>query len=199
MSGIFSLEKLTTWILTDGLRVIGILLAAWVATRVLKIVLSRVVRRALQKGLDGLRAKKVAVELDEDRLKTLERVFRSILKTLIWVFAIVTVLPEFGVNIGPLLAGLGFAGLALGFGARTLIQDYISGLFILIEDQYRVGEEVELAGVKGTVKSLNLRRTMIEDGNKNLNFIPNNQIKKATNFSRKIKQKKAVRAKGRKK
>ncbi len=193
------MEKLTTWILTDGLRVIGILLAAWVATRVLKIVLSRVVRRALQKGLDGLRAKKVAVELDEDRLKTLERVFRSILKTLIWVFAIVTVLPEFGVNIGPLLAGLGFAGLALGFGARTLIQDYISGLFILIEDQYRVGEEVELAGVKGTVKSLNLRRTMIEDGNKNLNFIPNNQIKKATNFSRKIKQKKAVRAKGRKK
>jgi len=104
----------------------------------------------------------------------------------VWLIAILTILPEFGINIGPLLGGAGIVGLAIGMGSRSLIQDYLSGLFILFEDQYRVGEEIEIAGIKGRVKNLNLRRTVLENPKGTIFYIPNGQIRKVSNFSRSI-------------
>lgn len=173
-------DKIVFWVFDHGVRVVVILIVAWVLTRVSRVVIARLLRRFLKKS-DQLQ---MGLAFEEKRLETLEKVSRSILKSVIWLIAIITILPEFGVNIGPLLAGLGIAGLALGFGARSLVADYISGLFILIEDQFRVGEEVDIGGTKGKVKDFNLRRTVVEGEGGVLNFIPNSQIKKASNFSR---------------
>lgn len=179
------LDNLVAWALTSGIKVVVILIVAWVATRVAKLVIRKVLRNLVRVKNGIKQGRFEGIDLADERLKTLEKVCSSVAKTAVWLIALITLLPEFGVNIGPLLAGLGIAGLALGFGARSLVADYISGLFILLEDQYRIGEEVDISGTKGKVKDFNLRRTVIEDENGVLNFVPNSQIKKASNFSRK--------------
>ncbi len=160
-------DNLIAWAFTSGIKVVVILIIAWIVS-----------------GLAKLSIKKLLKNFTGERLKTLAEVSHSIVKTIIWIIAFITILPEFGVNIAPLLAGLGVLGLALGFGARSLVADYISGIFILIEDQYRLGETIEIDGVKGKVRGFNLRRTIIENENKVIVYIPNSQIKKASNFSR---------------
>ena len=176
------LTKLISWFFAHGIKIVGILLVAYVATRLLKVFLSKFLRNLIQKGFRTGKVK--SIQLEEKRLETLEKVSFSILKGVIWIVAILTILPELGINIGPLLAGIGVVGLALGLGARSLIQDYLSGLFILLEDQYRVGEEVEIGGKKGVVADFNLRRTVIKDTEGILHYLPNSQVKIASNFSR---------------
>ena len=95
------------------------------------------------------------------------------------------ILPELGINATPLLAGAGLVGLAIGMGAKNLIQDYLSGLFILLEDQYRAGEKVKIAGMEGEVKNFNLRRTVLQDETGNAYYIPNSQVTVVLNLSRK--------------
>ena len=95
------------------------------------------------------------------------------------------ILPEFGINPTPLLAGDGLVGLAIGLGSKNLVQDYLAGLFILLEDQYRIGEEVDIAGKKGTVVEVNLRRTIVRDADGTVHYIPNGQVKTTSNLSRK--------------
>jgi len=170
------------WVLAHGIKIGGILLVAFVAIRLLKVFLSKFLRNFIQKGFRAGKVK--SVQLEEKRLETLEKVSFSILKGVIWIVAIVTILPELGINIGPLLAGIGVIGLALGLGARSLIQDYLSGIFILLEDQYRVGEGVEIGGKKGMIADFNLRRTIIKDTEGTLHYLPNSQVKLASNFSR---------------
>ena len=174
------------WLLVKGVKIALILLSVFVLTRFLKIFLYKLSGNLLKKKGELEKAK---LKLEEERVKTLQNVLYSIAKTVIWSITVITILPEFGINIAPLLTGLGIGGLALGFGAKNLIQDYISGLFILIEDQFRVGEEVEIGGKKGKVIDFNLRRTILEDKDRTLHFIPHGQIKVATNFSRKIEKK----------
>jgi small conductance mechanosensitive channel len=176
------LEDTSIWFFTKGIKILVILLFAFLLTKIAKISISKFLKSIVKKK-DKL--EKVKLELQSQRIQTLEKVFYSITKTVIWIVAIITILPELGINIAPLLTGLGIGGLALGFGAKNLIQDYISGLFILIEDQFRVGEEVEIGGKKGKVIDFNLRRTVLENSEGVLHFIPNSQIKVATNFSRK--------------
>lgn len=177
------LENLISWVFTHGIKIVGILIVAWVLTRVTKVFISKFLRNFIKKGFKI--GKIENIKMEEKRLETLEKVSFSILKGVIWIIAILTILPEVGINIGPLLAGVGVGALALGLAARGLIQDYLSGIFILLEDQYRVGEEIEIAGSRGKVKDFNLRRTVIEDENGALHYIPSSQIKKASNFSRK--------------
>ena len=154
------------WVLSGGLKIIAIIIGACLANKLSKNFVGKLIKSS------------------EERLKTLVSVFTSFLGVVIWLIAILMILPEFGINIGPLLAGLGVAGLALGMGAKNVIQDYLNGLFILIEDQYRIGEEVEISGKKGKVKDLNLRRTILQDAEGKIHYIPSGQIKVVTNFSR---------------
>lgn len=165
------LDNLINWGLIKGIKIVVILISALIFIFLSKIFI-----------------KKILKNFKKERITTITKVFYSGAKTIIWIITILTLLPEFGVNIGPLLAGVGIVGLALGFGARNLVQDYISGLFILIEDQYRIGEKVEIGGVKGKVKDFNLRRTVIEEESGVLSYIPNSQIKKTSNFSRKKRE-----------
>jgi len=176
------LENLISWMISHGIKVLAILIVALIATRFVKIFISGFLKNLAK---NGIKLGKVESKFEEKRLETLEKVSFTLLKIIIWLIALITILPELGIEITPLLAGLGVGGLALGFGARSLIQDYLSGVFILLEDQYRVGEEIEIAGTKGKVKDFNLRITTIIDTENTLHYIPNSQIKKASNFSRK--------------
>ena len=175
------LQNLISWSISHGIKIIVILFIAWLVTRIGRIFISKLIKTLIEKaeivGKDG--------KVQKQRGETLSKVFSSTLKIVIWIIAILTVLPEFGINPTPLLAGAGLIGLAIGMGSKNLVQDYLAGLFILLEDQYRVGEEVDISGKKGKVIDLTLRRTVIKDEEGTVHYIPNGQIKSASNLSRK--------------
>jgi len=133
------LENLISWMISHGIKVLAILIGALIVIRFVKTFILRFLKNLAK---NGIKLGKVESKFEEKRLETLEKVCFTLLKVMIWMVALITILPEFGVEIAPLLAGIGVGGLALGFGAKSLIQDYLSGLFILLEDQYRVGLKI---------------------------------------------------------
>ncbi|MGH2542223.1 MAG: mechanosensitive ion channel family protein, partial [Ardenticatenaceae bacterium] len=120
----------------------------------------------------------------ERRAKTLEGVAIATFSVAIVVIALLMILAEYGVPIGPLLAGAGIAGIAIGFGAQSLVKDFISGVFILLEDQYREGDVVRVGGISGLVEDINLRRTVLRDQDFIQHYIPNGEITIASNFTK---------------
>lgn len=120
----------------------------------------------------------------EKRARTLGRIARQAVSVLTWSVAGMLVLSELGINLGPILAGAGIAGLAVGFGAQTLVKDLIGGFFILFENQFRVGDVISTAGVAGLVESINLRTTVLRDLEARVHVIPNGSITVLTNFTR---------------
>jgi small conductance mechanosensitive channel len=95
----------------------------------------------------------------------------------------VTILPEFGVNVAPILAGLGLAGLAVGMAAKDILSDFIAGFFIIIEGEYNIGDEIEIAGAAGRVLDMSLRRTVLRDANGSTHIVPNREIKLIKRFA----------------
>jgi len=179
------IESIFSSFLSSGLRIGGILIGALVATR-LSSTLIRNLIKPIAKESSKIKGE-INGKIREQREKTLEGVFISFLRAVIWVIAGLMILSELGANIVPILAGTSIVGLAIGMGSTNLIRDYLAGLFILLEDQYRVGEEVSIVGTKGKVKNLNLRRTVLEDEEGAIHYIPNGQINKVSNFSRTAK------------
>lgn len=118
------------------------------------------------------------------RLDTAAAIARSLGKTAIIFFAATTVLSSLGVNVGPILASAGIVGLAVGFGAQSLVKDVISGFFIIMEDQFGVGDVVELNGHQGLVERMNLRFSQIRNGQGSLVSIPNGQVATVVNHSK---------------
>jgi small-conductance mechanosensitive channel len=110
-------------------------------------------------------------------------VLSSTLNAIIWVLAIAMVLGEFGFNLGPIIASAGVIGVALGLGAQTLVRDILSGIFMLIEDQYGVGDKVDVLDVKGSVEKVGLRITTVRDENGTLWYLRNGEILKVGNLS----------------
>src|SRR5437588_5735139 len=102
----------------------------------------------------------------------------------IFFWAVLQAVPLFGLNLGPLLASAGIAGLAIGFGAQTLVKDVINGFFILLENQYDIGDNIRVAGVKGTVEAMNMRSTVLRDEDGTVHIIPNSEIKIVSNATR---------------
>ena len=125
----------------------------------------------------------VAVVRAAARAETLTQVLRSGATALIWSVAAVTILGELGVNLGPLLASAGIAGVALGFGAQNLVRVFLSGFFILIEDQYGVGDIVDLGDAIGTVEAVSLRVTRVRDVKGTVWHVPNGMIERVGNMS----------------
>jgi len=173
-------QNLINWAVSHGIKVIIILFIAWLIVRISKVFIFKLISVLVEKSKGLIRNK----EIEKQRVETLVNVLNSALKIIIWLIAILTILPEFGVNPTPLLAGAGLVGLAIGMGSKNLVQDYLAGLFILLEDQYRIEEEVDISGKKGKVIDLNLRRTVIKDSDGAIHYIPNGQIKSASNLSR---------------
>ncbi len=158
-------------------RIAGLLLAAWILSRVAR----RLIRRLETFADDGDPA---IVSEREKRAQTLGKILRQASFVLIWGVALMAVLGELGVDLKPILAGAGVVGLAVGFGAQTLVKDVISGFFILLENQFRVGDVIETAGVGGLVESINLRTTVLRDIQGRVHVIPNGSINVVSNFTR---------------
>jgi small conductance mechanosensitive channel len=156
-----------------GLRVAGALLVAVIAHYALKAVL-RSVERSSEK--DGI------VTAQEQRTRTLLSLLRSVGRVVIWVMTLFMVLGALG--LGPLLAGAGVVGLAVSFGAQSLVKDVISGLFILMENQFGVGDVVRLEGVSGAVERMTLRVVVLRDVHGVVHIVPNGEIKKVSNLTR---------------
>jgi small conductance mechanosensitive channel len=173
----------------------GALIGGWVGPRMLRIILIIVLSLLAMRIITKLAPKAVrlmvrdresvagSVEV-EKRANTLEGVVKGALTAFIMVIAVFTILAELGVPIGPMLTGVGIAGIAVGFGAQHIVKDMISGMFILLEDQYRVGDVVRVAGTAGLVEDVNLRRTVLRDLDFIQHFIPNGEITVASNFTK---------------
>jgi small-conductance mechanosensitive channel len=159
----------------SALHVIVILLLAWVALRVLDKGLARF-RRTMDGRIQDLE--------DVKRIATVGRVFRHTGSLLIVVVAVMLSLQELGVSIAPLLATAGIAGIAVGFGAQSLVKDYFSGIFMLLEDQIRQGDVVTIAGREGLVEEVTLRYVRLRDFAGHVHFVPNGEIKIVTNQTR---------------
>jgi len=118
------------------------------------------------------------------RVETLARVFRNAATIIIFIVAGTLVLDTLGLSIAPILATAGVAGLAIGFGAQSLIKDYFTGFFLLLEDQVREGDVVEIAGKSGLVEEVTLRYVRLRDGDGYVHFVPNGEIKLVSNRTR---------------
>lgn len=158
-----------------GLRVLGALFVATLCYYGLEAILRRVERSAEKDGV---------ITLQEQRTRTLVSLLRSVGRVVIWVVTLFMVLGALGLQLGPLLAGAGVVGLAVSFGAQSLVKDVISGLFILIENQFGVGDVVRLEGVSGAVERMTLRVVVLRDVHGVVHVVPNGQITKVSNLTR---------------
>ena len=119
----------------------------------------------------------------KERAKTTSTVLKSTLNGVIWLIAIFMILAEFGLNLGPLIASAGVIGVALGLGAQTLVRDILSGIFMLVEDQYGVGDKIDVLDVQGVVETVGLRITTVRDGKGTIWYLRNGEILKVGNKS----------------
>ena len=171
------------WASENGIR-IGIVLALAIA---LHFVVTRVVPRAVSLAMQPQlwEAGRASAEgAHRQRVDTVSRVFVRTADILIAVIAALLILAEVGVSLAPLIAGAGIAGIALGLGAQSLIKDTVAGAFIVLEDQYRTGDVIAIAGVRGTVEDVTLRRTVLRDLDGVLHSVPNGEITVASNLTR---------------
>lgn len=157
------------------LRIGIILVAAWVALALSRRLIP-LMRRQLQKRTDDPEQLK--------RLETLGRVFRYIIAVVVSLIAGMLVLSELGISIAPILASAGVVGLAIGFGAQSLVKDYFTGLFLLLENQIHQGDVVEIAGLGGLVEEVTLRHIRLRDYEGSVHYVPNSAITTVTNRSR---------------
>ena len=146
------------------------------------VVVGRFVPRLIDKSV--ARRSGESQEEVKKRAKTLSRVLVSVGKVVVFFIATFMVLSELGVDIAPILVGVGVVGVAIGFGAQSLIKDLIAGLFIILESQYRVGDVVRISDVSGLVEDINLRRTVLRDLDGAVHVVPNGEIRVASNFTR---------------
>ena len=159
-----------------GARLAITLLVAFIVIRVLFLLASRLERLIERAGGGDAHA--------TQRARTLGGIMRSMITFVVGAGACVHGLEILGWNVGPVLAGAGVLGVAVGFGAQALIRDIISGLFILAEDQFAVGDVIEVNGVPATVEDIAVRSTTLRDGNGFMHFVPNGEIRTVINRSR---------------
>jgi len=162
-----------------GLRVLLIVVAAWVLIGV------------LQRGIRAFRIR-IATRFDDreavQRAETLGRVFRYLAAVVVSLIAGMLILGELGVSVAPILGAAGVVGLAIGFGAQSLVKDYFTGFFLLLENQIRQGDVVRLGEHGGLVEEVTLRFVRLRDYDGNVHFVPNGEVKTVVNMSRSFAQ-----------
>jgi small conductance mechanosensitive channel len=168
-------DQLGEWIMTQGILIFIILVALFLGMAVLKRGLTR-----LQKFIEGTLPDPAQVQ----RATTLTNVLGDLLRVLIAGVGITTILSQLGIDLGPLLVAAGIGGIAIGFGSQSLVKDVISGFFILLENQVRVGDVVNIAGVGGLVEDVGLRTISLRDFSGNVHIVPNGTITTVTNMTK---------------
>ncbi|MDJ0496372.1 MAG: mechanosensitive ion channel family protein [Acidimicrobiia bacterium] len=207
LTGNEAVAEAADWFVERPLTVLLIWVVAFVANRLVRRAIirgedrmvadreKRLAARQAEEVEDGrfedseLKAKQKASELAlateqaKQRARTLGSVMRSAASAVIFTFAVLMSLAEFNVSLGPLIAGAGIAGVALGFGAQSIVKDFLSGFFMLIEDQYAVGDIIDVGEAAGVVEAIGLRTTQIRDINGTLWYVPNGEIHRVANKS----------------
>jgi moderate conductance mechanosensitive channel len=187
-------DEVWSWLVGVPLTILVILAAAFVASRVLRRLIRKTTARVV--GFDLPKPPKwwrTSTELRAEpgtppeearrsqRAHAIASLLESVTTTVIWVVAILLVIGELGINLAPLLAGVSIAGIAIGFGAQSFVADVISGLFMLIEDQYGVGDVVDFGDAQGVVESVTLRTTIVRGVDGTRWYVPNGKIQRVGN------------------
>jgi small conductance mechanosensitive channel len=201
------LAGVADWAFAKPVTIVIILFAAWLVVRIVDRIIDRFVQsiatgspptRTLKRGLrrtpivqalpDGTFESGPPAVRAARRAQTLGHVLHSIVAVTVWSIAALSVLGELGINLGPLIAAAGIAGVALGFGAQSLVKDFLAGIFLLVEDQYGVGDIIDVGEVSGSlvtgvVESVSLRSTRIRSTNGTVWHIPNGTVLRVGNMS----------------
>jgi small-conductance mechanosensitive channel len=168
-------QAIRDWLLTSGLRIAIIVLGSIVGCRSVRVLATR---------LEGLIAGAAPSGEEAQRARTLTRVIRSTVLVAIVIVAGLMILVELGLDITPLIAGASVVGVALGLGAQTVIRDVISGILIILEDQFAVGDAIRVGNIAGSVEKMTLRATSLRDLQGALHVIPNGEIRIVSNLTK---------------
>ena len=172
------IRNITPWFFDHGIKIVAIVIVACLIRKFAGIFIEKVIRKIIIS--DHLLTK----EAERKREDTLIRIFTVSLGILVWLLALLMIFQEMGVAIGPLLAAAGIAGLAFGFGGQYLIRDLISGLFIIMENQYRIGDVVCFDKTCGLVEDISMRMTTLRDLDGIVHHVPHGEIKRVSNLSK---------------
>ena len=177
-------SDIAAFLRTDGVRILVIAIVAIVVFKVSQSLLHGLLKALLDReATEGTAQELSAIEVSK-RLDTLDRLGGNVVRFFIIVIAGLMILTTLGIDIGPAVAGLGVVGIAVGFGAQSLVRDYLNGCLILIENQFSRGDVISVAGVTGTVEDFSLRRTTLRDLDGIVHTVPNGEIKVASNRTR---------------
>ena len=171
-------SSIVPWLSDHGLRILGILVGAYLVHLVSKRAIERLVRLAI------IPDNHITPDAEKRREDTLIRIFNWTIKILLLIVVVMMILQEAGVSIGPMLAGAGIVGLAVGFGGQYLIRDIITGFFIILENQYRIGDVVRFNETGGVVEDISLRVTTLRDLDGTVHHVPHGEIKQVSNLSK---------------
>lgn len=169
------INAIKNWTLSTGIKIIFILVFTLVLIKIIKVA---------SKRLSSLFLKKRADEESEKRARTLASVIQNFLIIIVVVVSGITIIGQLGIEIAPLLATAGIAGVAIGFAGQNLIKDIINGFFFLLWDQIRVGDYIQISDKMGTVEMINLKMTVLRDFNGNVHYIPNGSVDIVTNMTK---------------
>ena len=170
------LKSTGDWLITSGLRIFLVLILTLVAIKAVQLLMDKLFHRLFRSHTDDMEIQK--------RSDTLKSVSRNLTNITIVIVAVMMILDQLGVKIGPILAAAGVVGIAVGFGAQQLVKDIIQGFFILLDDQIRVGDVVQIAGKGGLVENVNLRMITLRDLAGNVHFVRNGEITVVTNMTK---------------
>ncbi len=172
------IQNVTPWFFDHGLKIGAIVMIAYLIRKFAGIFIEKLIRKIVIS--DHFLSK----EAERKREDTLIRIFTVSLGIFVWLLALLMIIQEVGIAIGPLLAAAGIAGLAFGFGGQYLIRDLISGLFIIMENQYRIGDVVCFEGTCGLVEDISMRMTTLRDLDGIVHHVPHGEIKRVSNLSK---------------
>jgi len=177
---VITIETIQKWLLEHGILIFIVVLISYLIYRFLRMILPELIERSVKGSRKGRRAREEAAK----RAHTVSDIITSTVGIIILLIAVFIILSDVGVDVTPLLAGAGVAGIAIGFGAQSLVRDIVSGLLIMLEDQYSKGDVVKIAGELGVVEEINLRRTVLRDLDGIVHSVPNGEIKIASNYTK---------------
>ena len=192
-----ALTQIVDWLIGRPLSVLATVIVAWIATRIAQRYVRRLVKRIVAPDRDATVRRLAKIGIDnpasligtepvprrDARATSISDVVGSTITAVIWVVAFILVLGEFGFDLGPFIAGAGIAGVALGFGAQSLVKDCIAGLFMLVEDQYGIGDIVDLGEAIGEVEQVTLRTTVLRSLDGTVWHVPNGEVQRVGNKS----------------
>ncbi|MEO1065228.1 MAG: mechanosensitive ion channel family protein [Actinomycetota bacterium] len=200
------LARWSDWLVSGPVVALVVLVGAWVLHRLVRRLIDRTVEEMIEerhrrvaeaaaavdraderpvhrRAMQVLRAEQASDARMEQRAQTIGTILRSLSAIVIFVLAGAIALGELGINLAPLIAGAGIAGIAIGFGAQTIVRDFLAGLFILVEDQYGVGDVVDVGEATGVIEEVQLRITKLRSVDGTLWYVPNGEIHRVANLS----------------